>query len=230
MLRCCLVFHKKKKKSEDEISIKENPSGHYSNSIENSLPSIEETPAEDLSAKADSEIEGSTDSSSSQPLSNDANRYSPGVCPLFYPSSDPLAVSSELVLSKSSDFDMILNLEAESDWETKLENPTAYVMIKSGSSDRPEVPIMKAFFDMEMEVDPQVLVDVIYKPELRRKWDTNIQVYEEIQQVEEDVVQYYMHNKAPWPFADRDFVETRFIRRRINGDVEIFFCNRVLGC
>ena len=38
-----------------------------------------------------------------------------------------------------------------------------------------------------------------------------------------------MHNKAPWPFTDRDFVETRFVRKRDNGDIEIYFrssCNQ----
>ena len=32
-----------------------------------------------------------------------------------------------------------------------------------------------------------------------------------------------MLNKAPWPFKDRDFTETRYIRKRINGDIEIYF-------
>ena len=32
-----------------------------------------------------------------------------------------------------------------------------------------------------------------------------------------------MLNKAPWPFQDRDFVETRYVRKKVNGDIEIYF-------
>jgi hypothetical protein len=145
------------------------------------------------------------------------------VCPLFFPSRDPLAACSDLVQSESSNFDLLLDLESESDWEVKLEHTNAYVMLKSGNELHKEVPLMKAFFDLEMEVEPETVYNVIYEPESRRKWDKTIETYTEIDKARPDVIQYYMHNKAPWPFADRDFVETRFIRRRTNGDIEIYF-------
>ena len=45
----------------------------------------------------------------------------------------------------------------------------------------------------------------------------------EIEKFSDDVVQYYMINKAPWPLTNRDFVETRYTRYKENGDIEIFY-------
>jgi hypothetical protein len=83
--------------------------------------------------------------------------------------------------------------------------------------------MMKAMFDTRLCAEPEALYELLYAPDVRRQWDTSIGAYTEIEKEAEDTVQYYMHNKAPWPFSDRDFVETRFIRRRENGDMEICF-------
>ena len=222
MFRCCIYFHKKKRKDTEEVSIKNISTEHYSSQIGESCQETSLCTPIDSNPKPDVELEGSTDSSS-QPLSNDALRDSCGVCPIFFPTRDPLCPSSDLVTSESIKFDMLLDLESEPDWEVKLEHPNAYVMIKSGNGFNREVPIMKAFFDLEMEVEPEIVYNVIYEPESRKKWDKNIEVYTEIDEIRPDVIQYYMHNKAPWPFADRDFVETRYIRTRTNGDIEIYF-------
>ena len=131
--------------------------------------------------------------------------------------------SSDLVSSNYSNFETILDLEADPDWELKQEKHFAYIMIRSGSTDHPNTSMMKAFFDLELDVEPELLYDILYDPTARKKWDSSIGDYKIINQIRDDAVQYYMLNKAPWPFADRDFVETRYIRRRNNGDMEIFY-------
>ena len=222
MFRCCIIFQKNKRKDSDAISIKNIPTQHYSDQISEESQESSLSAPTDLNPKPDNEIENSTDSSS-EPLSNDIPQDSYSICPLLFPSRDDLGPSSDLVASESSNFDILLNLESEPDWEVKLEQLNAYVMIKPSNEVQKEVPIMKAFFDLEMEVDPELVYNIIYEPEIRKQWDKSIEIYTEIEKIREDVIQYYMHNKAPWPFADRDFVETRYIRRRANGDLEIYF-------
>jgi hypothetical protein len=142
--------------------------------------------------------------------------------PLYLPSKDSFEASSSSVISEFLNFESILELEADTDWEVKVEKPNAYIMIRTGTPSHPNIPIMKAFFDLELEVDPQLAYSVIYDPQIRKKWDRTLAEYE-ILRNEGDLIQYYMRNTAPWPFDDRDFVETRYIRKRNNGDLEVYF-------
>lgn len=222
MFSCCINFKKNKRKDSDAISIKNIPTQHYTHQISEDSQEPSLSAEIDSNPKSETEIEYSTDSSS-EPLSNEAPQDLPTYCPLYFPSRDDLSPASDLVTSESSKFELLLNLESESDWEVKLEQSNAFIMIKSSDEGQKEVPIMKAFLDLEMEVDPEIVYKVVYEPETRKKWDKSIEIYTEIEKIREDVIQYYMHNKAPWPLTDRDFIETRFIRKRINGDLEIYF-------
>ena len=105
----------------------------------------------------------------------------------------------------------------------KIDKPFACIMIRTGTPNAPDIPIMKALFDMEIDAEPEDMYDVIYNPIIRKGWDNSIGAYNEIIRPSDDVIHYYMLNKAPWPFKDRDFTEIRYIRRRVNGDMEIYF-------
>ena len=145
---------------------------------------------------------------------------------LYLPSKERFAPYSDLVAGQFESFEMLFSLESSTDWEVKVDKPFACIMIRAGTSSHPDIPLMKAFFDMEMNVEPEEMYNIIYNPEMRKKWDTSIAAYQIINQVSDDVIQYYMLNKAPWPFKDRDFTEIRYIRRRVNGDIEIYFTGR----
>lgn len=84
--------------------------------------------------------------------------------------------------------------------------------------------MVRAWFDMEIDAGPEDLLKVLYDVELRKKWDqASVIEYEEFEKPAADVTLYYMSNKAPWPFADRDFVERRLVRYKKNGDIEVFY-------
>ena len=84
--------------------------------------------------------------------------------------------------------------------------------------------MVRAWFDMELPVKPSDLLRILHDVELRKKWDqASVLDYVEFERPEADVALYYMMNKAPWPFADRDFVERRMMRSKRNGDIEVFY-------
>lgn len=153
----------------------------------------------------------------------DSSRFSSSVCPLYFPSRDPLLPSSDIVSSFNSNFELILDLESDTDWEIKQEKPFAYIMTRTGNGTHPSIAMVKAFFDLELDAEPELLYNILYDPATRKKWDQGVSEFVEIEKIRDDVVQYYMLNKAPWPFADRDFVENRYTRKRTNGDLEIFY-------
>lgn len=227
MSSCCFCFGKNKKNSvDDEVSLRKNSSDHYQVLIQDSEKKSLKT--EDGEYKdTDVQVENATDVSSNPLLSEHKHslHYSShsNFVNLYFPSREPFLPCSELVSSQFANFEMLFELEASTDWEVKTEKHFACIMVRGGTASHSDIPLMKAFFDMEMDIEPEDMYDVIYNPEVRKKWDGSIGAYNIINSVSDDVVHYYMLNKAPWPFKDRDFTEIRYIRRRANGDMEIYF-------
>ena len=127
-------------------------------------------------------------------------------------------------------FEYLLELEKEEEgWSKRVDKPFASISIKlvpttQGSEYNSELPIVRAWFDMELPAKPSDLLKILHDVETRKKWDqASVLDYVEFERPEADVALYYMMNKAPWPFADRDFVERRMVRRKKNGDVEVFY-------
>jgi len=218
MLSCCACLLKGNK-SRSFNSAARTESDRYTLGIEN--PS-HTTSAESSKPQTDSQTDNLTDTSST-PLSSVRPRtQSQFEIPLYLPSTSPILQTSTEVSSNFHIFEKILDLESDPDWDLKLEKPFAYIFVRTGTKTHPNIPLMKAFFDLELNIDPEQVYDILYNPEVRKKWDLSIGEYAELHR-EEGLVQYYMLNKAPWPFADRDFVETRYIRKRVNGDLEVCF-------
>ena len=216
MFCCCSkIFKQSQIKSDTSPALRS--SQNYTLNIE--APSVVSN--QSPNPRTDSQLETLTDTSSF-PCSIDPAVTVVPQYPLYFPSRDSLVPSSELVNTESKNFESILDLEADVDWEVKVEKSNVIIMVRTGSKNHPELPMMKAFFDFEIDVEPQLVYDVIYDPDIRKKWDNSLAEYNLIQK-QNDVIQYYMHNKAPWPFDDRDFVETRFLRNRCNGDLEVYF-------
>ena len=222
MSACCFCFGKNKNKIEDEeVSLKKTYSEHYQSLIkeyDSSAKSLEASKPE-----SETNLENATDSSSNSVIPDRKGSTNSNLLNLYLPSKEEFCPCSELVLSKYSNFEMLLELEANSDWEMKIDKPFACIMIRTGTPNAPDIPIMKALFDMEIDAEPEDMYDVIYNPIIRKGWDNSIGAYNEIIRPSDDVIHYYMLNKAPWPFKDRDFTEIRYIRRRVNGDMEIYF-------
>jgi START domain len=219
---CCFCLLKSSKNSQvdDEAAIKRTTSDHYQVSIPNQSKNSSKL---SVSSKIETEThtENKTDSSSF-PIINE-QKILENYINLYLPSQDDLRPCSELVLAQSYKFEMLLELEASTEWKVNVDKPFACIMTRTGTSENPNVPLMKAFLDLEIDAEPEDVYDVMYNPDTRKKWDTGIVAYNEISRLADDVIQYYMLNKAPWPFKSRDFVETRYIRRRINDDMEIYF-------
>lgn len=216
MLGCCKCFVKGNKEKVRN-SVERTVSEHYTLGIENASCTIS---VQSSKPQTDSQLDNLTDSSS-LPLPPDRSRPRCEI-PLYIPSSSPILPVPQQVSDNFSIFDSILDLESDPDWDLKLEKPFAYIMVRSGTKTHPQVPLMKAFFDLELNVEPDLVYNILYNPEIRKKWDSSLGEYTEFNK-QEGVIQYYMLNKAPWPFADRDFVETRYIRKRENGDLEVCF-------
>ena len=137
--------------------------------------------------------------------------------------------SGEVEKNKEN-FEYLLELEKEEEgWSRRVDKPGATIAIKlvwitQGSQYNSELPIVRAWFDMELPAKPSDLFHILYDVDVRKKWDqASVLEYVEFSQPETDVTMYYMMNKAPWPFADRDFVERRMVRRKRNGDIEVFY-------
>lgn len=140
---------------------------------------------------------------------------------------EPWSQDVEANLAK---FAEILALETEAEgWTTKVSKPTATIAVKfvrdiQAPSPHGELPIVRASFDFDLDATPDDFYAVMYNVPLRKKWDTeSILEYEEFEKPYPDSILYYMVNKVPWPFANREFVERRFIRRSLTGDIEIVF-------
>ena len=227
MSNCCFCFGKSKKAlADDQVSLRKTPSDHYQMLI----PEAEHETVNSLEGSrvsSEAQPETATDASSSLHTSERRNSASytgqNNALQLYLPSMERFAPCSELVAAQAENFEMLFCLESSTDWEVKVDKPFACIMTRAGTSSHPDIALMKAFFDMELNVEPEDMYDIIYNPEVRKKWDTSIADYHIINQISDDVIHYYMLNKAPWPFKDRDFTEVRYIRRRVNGDMEIYF-------
>lgn len=225
MSSCCFCFKKKRQVTTNDTIIQREPSDHYQMLTQEphrklSTRSIGSKPGTET--PLESSIDSSPVSAQPEPRHSIHSVHSFNTL-LYFPSKDPLRSCSDLVTAQFQNFTKILELEASSDWEIKIDKPFACIMLKPGTQSHPDIPLMKAFFDMEINANPEDLYEIMYWPETRKRWDNSIGSFFEISRSSEDVIQYYMHNKAPWPFKDRDFVETRYIRKRVNGDIEIFF-------
>lgn len=143
---------------------------------------------------------------------------------LFNPGFSVILPITEEVQSKTQFFENLLAMETDKSWKLKDSKTFAKIYLKKGSEEYPELPMVKALFDMEINASPEELYFLLYDVETRKTWDkASVGEYVEIYKTQ-DVVGYYMLNKAPWPFADRDFIERRYIRKRDNGDIEIYYC------
>lgn len=226
MSACCFFFHKKKKVPKEDILILKEQQDHYQIIIEEPPHKISTKSFSQSKPESEFQLEGSIESTSipeqseSRPSVLSVVNYN---ALLYFPSNEQLTPCSDYVTSQFPNFAKILELEASSDWEVKIDKSYACIMLKTETSSHPGIPILKAFFDMELDAYPQDLYEILYMPEYRMRWDNDIQAFYEIGHLTEDAVQYYMHNKAPWPFKDRDFVETRYRRKRVNGDNEILY-------
>lgn len=216
MLGCCKCFVKGSK-NQSKVSVERTNSEHYTLGIENASCTIS---VQSSKPQTDSQLDILTDSSS-LPLPPTQSRLQNEI-PLYLPSKSPILPVPSQVSDNFQIFESILDLESDPDWDLKLEKPFAYIMVRTGTKTHPEIPLMKAFFDLELNIDPDLVYDILYNPDIRKKWDLSLGEYIEFNK-QEGVIQYYMLNKAPWPFADRDFVETRYIRKRVNGDLEVCF-------
>lgn len=76
---------------------------------------------------------------------------------------------------------------------------------------------------MQVTASPSDLYTLLYDLDIRKIWDNSVIEFQELERLAEDVQQYYMLNKAPWPFTNRDFIETRYSRTKQNGDLEIIY-------
>lgn len=134
-------------------------------------------------------------------------------------------VCSPLVEDQFDKFSYLLALERESEnWTPKVNKPYAQIALKQGSMFNPNLPIVRAIFDMEMDIRPLDFYAVLYDVAKRLSWDSaSVLEYVELERPSHDCILYYMQNKAPWPFSNRDFVERRLLRTRINGDIEIYY-------
>jgi hypothetical protein len=133
--------------------------------------------------------------------------------------------SSPLVIEHYDKFEYLLRLEKETlGWTLKIDKPNAKISLKQGSIFNADLPIVRAEFDMELDLKPQDLYFILFDVSTRMSWDSSsVLEYVEFEKLSHDCVLYYMQNKAPWPFSNRDFVERRFTRQRKNGDLEVFY-------
>lgn len=137
----------------------------------------------------------------------------------FFANEAQYAEKSLLVQEKEKEFEKMLRMEAEDNWELKMDKEFMKVFIKCDE----EIPIVKALFDMKVDAEPQVLYNLLYDVSVRGTWDSSVLDYQELSCLDKDTVVYYMLNKAPWPFNNRDFVEIRYTRRTVNGDIEVYY-------
>jgi len=80
--------------------------------------------------------------------------------------------------------------------------------------------MFRARFTFKTAALPEDLMFMLYDPTYRLSWDkSNLVAFEDIARPEEGVAHYYIRNKAPWPFQDRDFVEKRIQRKLETGEV-----------
>ena len=85
-------------------------------------------------------------------------------------------------------------------------------------------PMVKALFNLRVNATPNELYQILYNIDIRKAWDkASVLEFQELDKPAGDVVKYYMLNKAPWPFTNRDFIETRYTRIKESGDIEIFY-------
>lgn len=141
---------------------------------------------------------------------------------IFRSEGDILPMSRE-VEENTRDLDYLVGLEKDVDsWTLKTERPFARVYLRNSSDYNAELPMVMTLFNMECDAEPEHLFEIMYEPAKRKKWDKQSVIeFVELEKPHDDVLIYYMANKAPWPFTDRDFVDKRWIRYRSNGDIEI---------
>ena len=114
MSACCFCFGKNKNKIEDEeVSLKKTYSEHYQSLIkeyDSSAKSLEASKPE-----SETNLENATDSSSNSVIPDRKGSTNSNLLNLYLPSKEEFCPCSELVLSKYSNFEMLLELEANSD-------------------------------------------------------------------------------------------------------------------
>ena len=64
----------------------------------------------------------------------------------------------------------------------------------------------------------------LYNIEERKKWDENIVEYKILKEISPGILHYYMINRIPYPFKNRDFVEKRtsFFVKELNQHVILY--------
>lgn len=135
----------------------------------------------------------------------------------------PPRYSKELTAHEDR-FEYLLRIEADTSdkWELRIDKPDSKIWLSTGSELNETVPMVRAILNFTTFATPNDLYNILYDVEFRKQWDkASVVDYEEFDRPSADVVLYYMHNKAPWPFQDRDFVEKRCIKRLPNNDIEI---------
>lgn len=135
-----------------------------------------------------------------------------------------LLPSSAEVQSIESDIEYILKIEQDvNSWTLKTDKPFIRIYLRNSTDYNADLPVVMTMVNLEIDAEPERLLEIMYDLDKRKKWDKqSVLEFVELERPSEDVLIYYMANKAPWPFSDRDFIDKRYIRRRSNGDIEIF--------
>lgn len=136
----------------------------------------------------------------------------------------PMSVEAEKNLAY---FNYLERLETDfSDWKQKTNKPFVKIFLRFGTEYHPDLPAVIAFCNLELDANPEDFVHALYEIEARKKWDKpSVLEFLELGKPATDVTNYYMLNKAPWPFSDRYFIEERTMRYRSNGDIEVLYKN-----
>lgn len=109
-------------------------------------------------------------------------------------------------------------------WRQKTNKPFVRIFLRFGTDYNAELPAVMAFCNFELDANPEDFVHALYDVEARKKWDKpSVMEFIELSKPSNDVTNYYMLNKAPWPFSDRYFIEERNMRYRSNGDIEVLY-------
>lgn len=147
----------------------------------------------------------------------------PYVC-MFKTEGEALPMSAEG--NKNLDlFNYLEKLETDfSEWKLKTNKSFVRIFLRFGTECHPDLPAAMAFCNLELDVNPEDFAYALFDIEARKKWDkSSVMEYLELGKPATDVTNYYMLNKAPWPFSDRYFIEERIMRYRSNGDIEVLY-------
>jgi len=143
---------------------------------------------------------------------------------MFKTEGEPLPMSPEAEKNIEY-FDYIERIETDFGvWRQKTNKPFVRIFLRFGTDYNHELPSVMAFCNFELDASPEDFVHALYDVEARKKWDKpSVMEFFELSKPANDVTNYYMLNKAPWPFSDRYFIEERNMRYRSNGDIEVIY-------